>query len=76
MKTPPKSMVEYLSEVEGAIANLRLTPQPQDEGSEKLHQQYEMVLVQLERHLLVDILTGNWNELDDVLSVFRNSESP
>jgi hypothetical protein len=64
----------YLVEVEAAIANLRLNPQPNDERLEKFRQQYETVLNILESEFLGAIISGNWAEFDEFVKGFKNDQ--
>jgi hypothetical protein len=61
-----------LEHLEREIAHLRLNPQPDDERLEELRQQYETVLTLLESSFLVGVVTGNWSEFDDFVSMFRS----
>jgi hypothetical protein len=64
-------MMPYLLEVEKAIANLRLKPQPHDERLEVLRQDYETLLTLLESEFLGAILSGNWSEFDEFINGIR-----
>jgi hypothetical protein len=66
-------LANKLTEVEAAIAHLRLSPQAQDEHLEELRQQYETVLSLLESHFLGALVSGNWKEFDQFVNDFRTS---
>jgi hypothetical protein len=60
-----------LTELETALAHLRLSAEPLDERLEELKQQYETVLTLLESHFLGALLSGNWDEFEDFVNDFR-----
>lgn len=64
-------MPNPLTELETALAHLRLSPEPCDERFEELRQQYETVLTLLESHFLGALLSGNWNEFEEFVNDFR-----
>lgn len=67
--------MNYLVEVERAIANLRLEPRPhQDERLEALRQEYETLLTLLESEFLGALLSGDWSEFDQFINEMKASE--
>ena len=64
-------MTNPLTELEAALAHLRLTPELCDEHFDELRQQYETVLTLLESHFLGALLSGNWDEFEDFVNDFR-----
>jgi hypothetical protein len=60
-----------LTELETALFNFRLSPEPCDERFEELRQQYEVVLTLLESHFLGALNSGDWNDFEDFVNDFR-----
>ena len=67
-------MINPLTELEIALAHLRLSPEPCDERLEELRQQYETVLTLLESHFLGALLSGDWTKFEDFVNDFRVSQ--
>ncbi len=64
-------MTNPLTELETALFNFRLSPEPCDERFEELRQQYEVVLTLLESHFLGALNSGDWNDFEDFVNDFR-----
>jgi hypothetical protein len=67
--------INPLTELETALAHLRLSTEPLDDRLSELRQQYETVLTLLESHFLGALLGGDWDEFEDFLNDFRVSHS-
>ncbi len=65
-------MQAELIRLETALANIRMSQEPLDERTEELKQHYEMVLCQLESEFVAALLSGNWSDFDDYVSMFRH----
>jgi hypothetical protein len=63
--------INPLTELETALAHLRLSAEPLDERLEELRQQYETVLTLLESHFLGALNSGDWTEFEDFVNDFR-----
>ncbi len=63
--------VNPLMELERALADIRLSPEPLDERMNELKQQYETVLTLLESEFLGALLSGDWSEFDQFVKDFR-----
>lgn len=61
-------------ELEAFLGRLRLEPKIEDERLEELKQQYETVLCMLESDFLTGIVTGNWEDFDNLIKTFRGNE--
>ncbi len=64
-------MTNPLTELETALAHLRLSTELLDDRQEELRQQYETVLTLLESHFLGALLSGNWDDFEDFVNDFR-----
>jgi hypothetical protein len=64
-------MTNPLMELERALADIRLSPEPLDVRMNELVQQYETVLTLLESQFLGALLSGDWSEFDQFVSDFR-----
>lgn len=60
-----------LMELQRALADIRLNPNPLDERLEELKQDYETVLSLLESQFLGALLSGDWSEFDQFIKDFR-----
>ena len=58
-------------ELERALADIRLSPEPMDERTEELKQQYETVLTLLESEFLGALMSANWSEFDQFVNDFK-----
>jgi hypothetical protein len=67
-------MQSELVKLESALANIRMSTEPLDERTEELKQHYEMVLCQLETEFVAALLSRNWSEFDDYVSMFRHTQ--
>ena len=65
------SQFNPLIELERALADIRLSPEPLDERMNELRQQYETVLTLLESEFLGALLSGDWTEFDQFVKDFR-----
>ena len=65
------SQVNPLMELERALADIRLSPEPLDERMNELKQQYETVLTLLESEFLGALLSCDWTEFDQFVKDFR-----
>jgi len=65
------SKLNPLMELERALADIRLSPEPLDERMNELKQQYETVLTLLESEFLGALLSGDWTEFDQFIKDFR-----
>jgi hypothetical protein len=65
------SQFNPLIELERALADIRLSPEPLDERMNELKQQYETVLTLLESEFLGALLSGDWTEFDQFVKDFR-----
>ena len=65
------SQFNPLIELERALADIRLSPEPLDERMNELKQQYETVLTLLESEFLGALLSGDWTEFDQFINDFR-----
>jgi CRISPR/Cas system-associated endonuclease Cas1 len=61
-------------ELERALADIRLSPEPMDERTEELKQQYETVLTLLESEFLGALISGDWREFDQFVNDFKKSD--
>jgi hypothetical protein len=61
-------------ELEHAGADIRLNPEPLDEWTEELKQQYETVLTLLESEFLGALISGDWSEFDQFVNDFKKSD--
>ncbi|MBD0345924.1 MAG: hypothetical protein ICV63_14095 [Coleofasciculus sp. Co-bin14] len=64
-------MTNQLLELERALADIRLSPEPLDVRMNELMQQYENVLTLLESQFLGALLRGDWSEFDEFVNDFR-----
>jgi len=62
-----------LMQLERILADIRLNPEPMDERTEELKQQYETVLTLLESEFLGALISGDWSEFDRFVNDFRQS---
>jgi hypothetical protein len=67
-RSPP---LNHLVELERALADIRLSPEPLDERTEELKQQYETVLTLLETEFLGALISGDWSEFDQFVNDFK-----
>ena len=65
-----------LIELERALADIRLSPEPLDDRLEELKSQYETILSLLESDFLGALLSGNWTEFDQLINDFRCPKTP
>jgi hypothetical protein len=63
-----------LIELERALADIRLNPEPMDERTEELKQQYETVLTLLESEFLGALMSGDWSEFDRFVNDFKQDD--
>jgi hypothetical protein len=63
--------LNHLVELERALADIRLSPEPLDERTEELKQQYETVLTLLEAEFLGALISGDWSEFDQFVNDFK-----
>ncbi len=63
-----------LMELERALADIRLSPEPIDERTEELKQQYETVLTLLESEFLGALISGDWSEFDQFVNDFKQDD--
>jgi hypothetical protein len=63
-----------LMELERALADIRLNPEPMDERTEELKQQYEIVLTLLESEFLGALMSGDWREFDRFVNDFKQDD--
>lgn len=64
-------MNNQLLELESALADIRLNPEPMDERTEELKQQYETVLTLLESEFLGALMSADWSEFDRFVNDFK-----
>ena len=67
-------MNQNLMELERALADIRLSPEPMDERTEELKQQYETVLTLLESEFLGALISGDWSEFDQFVNDFKQDD--
>ena len=63
--------MNHLVELKRALADIRLSPEPLDERTEELKQQYETVLTLLEAEFLGGLISGDWSEFDQFVNDFK-----
>jgi len=63
-----------MMELERALADIRLSPEPMDERTEELKQQYETVLTLLESEFLGALMSADWSEFDRFVNDFKYDE--
>jgi hypothetical protein len=63
--------LNHLVELERALADIRLSPEPLDDQTEELKQQYETVLTLLESEFLHGLISGDWSEFDQFVNDFK-----
>ncbi len=64
-----------LLELEQALADIRLSPEPLDERTEELKQQWETVLSLMEAAFLGALMSGDWTEFDEFVNDFKQCTS-
>ena len=64
-------MTNPLLELERALADIRLSPEPFDERLNELMQQYETVLTLLESEFLGALMSSDWSEFDQFVDNFK-----
>jgi hypothetical protein len=69
-------MTNPLVELERALADIRLSPEPLDVRMNELMQQYETVLTLLEAEFLGALISGDWSEFDQFINDFRCAKTP
>jgi hypothetical protein len=66
--------INPLTELEAALAHLRLSTEPLDDRLEELRQQYEVILTLLESHFLGALNSGDWDEFEEFVNDFRATQ--